>query len=117
VQGFDRGDERAFSLGKDAIQLFAPPTTPRRRIADPRAYEALLFEPGKRGVDRAEADPPLRLRLDLRLHCNTKPVLAKSQESEKHDLFELTQDGGHYFSDISGDMTVLSAKTLRQPKM
>lgn len=117
VQRFDRRDQRAFPFWEETIELLATASTPWRRIAYSRGNEPFLFQSRERGVDGAQADTPLRPSLDLLLNGDAEPVLAESHKREKHNLFELTQGGRHYFFDISGHMTAAQAKALRRPKM
>jgi len=53
--------KRFFPLGRDPVKLLGPTPTFGSRIAGPRFYESLLFQPVETRVNRADGNIFLRL--------------------------------------------------------
>ena len=79
--------------GGDFVMALALAAALRRRIADARPHEALLFEPLERGVHGADRDAASALLLDFGGHARAVGIGAEAKQGQHHDLFEFAEHG------------------------
>ena len=77
------GGQREVALGATAAL--------RRRIAEPRAHEALVFETFEGGIDGARRRITASATDDFVPDWHSVGVVAQPQHGEHDDLFELTK--------------------------
>ena len=85
---------------RDFVVPLALAAALRRRVADPRLDEALLFEAIERGVDGADRHAAPAAPFNLAAHGGAVGVGAEPQQGQHHHLLELAEHGGGMLRDI-----------------
>src|SRR5687768_6840205 len=100
LEAFGHHRERVIGVTKrrDAsrpqrIELAAPPAALRRRVAHPRAQQALPLEAVERGVDRINRYVAPRPLMDFPADRSAVGVVLEPQHAEEDELLEIAEDG------------------------